>query len=271
MDPFQSFAVVRVDAQRSIPADDRVATELPLEVRLEGYPFSVIMRTPGDDEDLTVGFLFSESVIRNTGDIRRIEKGESANIINVRLSRDRAEILPDLLGLRRQVATNSSCGMCGRRSLESLTLNAPPLTADWAVPSSLVTTLPARLRAAQRTFDETGGLHAAGLFDTEGRLELSAEDVGRHNAVDKLLGRMVLAGRVPLDRTLLFVSGRSSFEIVQKAFMGGIPFVAAVSAPSSMAVTLARSAGMTLLGFVREGRFNIYAHRQRIKTPLSPG
>jgi FdhD protein len=266
MDPFQSFAVVRVDARCSTPAADRVATELPLEVRLEGYPFSVIMRTPGADEDLAVGFLFSESVIRNAGEIRRIERGESADVINIRLSRDRAEILPELLGLRRQVTTNSSCGMCGRRSLESLTLSAPPLTADWAVQASLVTALPAILRDVQRAFDETGGLHAAGLFDTSGRLELSAEDVGRHNAVDKLLGRMVLAGRVPLDRTLLFVSGRSSFEIVQKAFLGGIPFVAAVSAPSSMAVTLARSAGLTLLGFVRDDRFNIYAHEHRVKT-----
>lgn len=277
-DAFQLFDVVRVDDRATTSAVDHVAVEEPLEVRLEGYPFSVIMRTPGADEDLAIGFLYSESVIRGASDIRRVESTDSANVINVRLSRDRSEILPELLGQRRQVVTNSSCGMCGRRTLESLVVNAPPLTARWAVKSEMIVSLPATLRAAQPTFSETGGLHAAALFDTEGHLELSAEDVGRHNAVDKLLGRMLLNTRMPLAHSLLFVSGRSSFEIVQKAFLGGIGLVGAVSAPSSLAIELARRTGITLLGFVRDGRFNIYSHHERLMekekgrelSPLAP-
>ena len=264
-DDFQDFEVVRVDGGRTDPTIDRVATELPLEVRLEGQPFAVIMRTPGTDADLAVGFLFSESVIRGAADIRRVESTDSPNVINVRLSRARAEILPELLGQRRQVVTNSSCGMCGRRTLESLEVNAPRLRAGWAVRGDIILGLPAALRAAQQAFAKTGGLHAAGLFNPDGRLELSAEDVGRHNAVDKLLGRMLVTERMPLEHVLLFVSGRSSFEIVQKAFLGGIPFVASVSAPSSLAVELARNAGITLLGFVRDGRFNIYSHHERVQ------
>jgi FdhD protein len=242
-----------------------VAVEQPLEVRLEGHPFSVIMRTPGADEDLAVGFLFSESVLLRAGDLRRVERTDSPDVINVRLSRDRAEILPELLGQRRQVVTNSSCGMCGRRTLESLAVNAPQLRAGWAVTKQLILGLPATLCAAQPTFSETGGLHAAGLFDADGHLELSAEDVGRHNAVDKLLGRMLVSNRMSLDRSLMFVSGRTSFEIVQKAFLGGIGLVGAVSAPSSLAIDLARRCGITLLGFVRDGRFNIYSHPERLK------
>jgi FdhD protein len=263
-DAFQLFEVVRVDDRGSESIVDHVAAEQPLEVRLEGHPFSVIMRTPGADEDLAIGFLYSESVILRAGDVRWVESTDTPNVINVRLSRDRAEILPELLGQRRQVLTNSSCGMCGRRSLESLVVNTPPLTARWTVKSEMILSLAATLHAAQPTFAETGGLHAAGLFDTEGHLELSAEDVGRHNAVDKLLGRMLLNNRLPLDQSLLFVSGRTSFEIVQKAFLGGIGLVGAVSAPSSLAIELARRTGITLLGFVRDGRFNIYSHHERL-------
>jgi len=263
-DAFRDFGVVRARANETNPETDRVAVEEPLEVRLEGEPFSVIMRTPGADADLVVGFLFHEGVIRSADDVRLVEVAESPNRINVRLSRSRAESLPDFLGQRRQVATNTSCGLCGRRSLESLTVTTTPLTARWAVERDVINRLPATLRAAQRTFAETGGLHAAGLFDPQGRLELSAEDVGRHNAVDKLIGRMMMLRRLPLEGSLLFVSGRSSFEIVQKAFLGGVPFVAAVSAPSSLAIELARTAGMTLLGFVRDGRFNIYTHHERV-------
>jgi FdhD protein len=164
---------------------------------------------------------------------------------------------------------NSSCGMCGRRTLESLTVVRDPLAARWTVHADIILSLPSILRSAQQAFSETGGLHAAGLFDRDGRLEMSAEDVGRHNAVDKLVGRRLLAGRVPLSQSLLFVSGRSSFEIVQKAFLAGIPLIGAVSAPSSLAIELARSAGITLLGFVREGRFNSYAHHDRITFPES--
>jgi FdhD protein len=243
---------------------DKVAVEEPLEVSLEGHAFAVIMRTPGADADLVAGFLFSEGVIRSAADVRRIESGDSANHINVRLSRDRAEVLPELLGGRREVAMNSSCGLCGRRSLESLKLPASPIDVTWSVSPAIVSALPDALRHAQPTFDATGGLHGAALLDLDARLILAAEDVGRHNAVDKLIGRMLLDRRLPLDERLLFVSGRSSFEIVQKALFGGIPLIAAVSAPSSLAIDLADRAGITLLGFVRERRFNVYTHPHRV-------
>jgi FdhD protein len=262
---FRHVDVVRAQQNDATAEQDRVAVEEPLEVQLEGQPFSVIMRTPGADADLAVGFLFSEGVVRNADDVRMVEVADAPNRINVRLSRSRAEILPDLLDKRRPVTMNSSCGVCGRQSLESLPVAARPLAANWTVTQKVVATLPATLRASQQTFAETGGLHAAGLFDADGALELSAEDVGRHNAVDKLIGQMTMRRRLPLDRAVLFVSGRSSFEIVQKAFLAGIPFVAAVSAPSSLAVELAQTAGMTLLGFVRDGRFNIYAHAERVR------
>jgi FdhD protein len=260
----QPFDVVRFDEQHSHADVDRIAAEVALEVRLEGQPFSVIMRTPGSDRDLAAGFLFSEGVIRRSEDLDRIQAGESSDVVNVTFSRERAAAVPDFLGQRRQVVMNSSCGMCGRRTLESLTVDRPPLEHQWTVTSNTILSLPEILRASQLAFAETGGLHAAGLYDLHGGLELSAEDVGRHNAVDKLIGRMLLAGRLPLAQSLLFVSGRSSFEIVQKAFLAGIPLVAAVSAPSSLAIELARSAGITLLGFVRNGRFNSYAHHERI-------
>jgi FdhD protein len=256
--------VIQAQPDQASTKPDCVAVEEALEVRLEGQPFSVIMRTPGADRDLAVGFLFSEGVIRGADDVRLVEEADPSRI-NVRLSRSRAEILPDLLDKRRPVATNSSCGLCGRQSLESLVVEGNPAAAeDWSVSQSLIVRLPATLRAAQRTFADTGGLHAAGLFDGDGVLELSAEDIGRHNAVDKLIGHMLMQRRLPLAHSLLFVSGRSSFEIVQKAFLAGIPFVAAVSAPSSLAIELAQRARITLLGFVRDGRFNIYTHAGRV-------
>jgi FdhD protein len=262
----QPFDLVRFDNRRAIGDVDRVAAEVALEVRLDGQPFSVIMRTPGDDEALVAGFLYSESVIRGAADIERIHS-EAPDVVNAVLSRERSAIVPDVLGQRRQVMMNSSCGMCGRRTLESLTVVRDPLAAQWTVRAEIILSLPVILRSSQQAFSETGGLHAAGLFDRGGCLESSAEDVGRHNAVDKLVGRMLLADRLPLDQSLLFVSGRSSFEIVQKAFLAGIPLIGAVSAPSTLAVELARSAGITLLGFVREGRFNSYAHHERISFP----
>ncbi len=264
-DAFQSFDVLRIEAGARLAVRDHVATERALEVRLDGEPFSVIMRTPGDDADLAIGFLFTEGIVRSRDDVRQVEPGESADVVNVRLARGRADIVAQLLEQRRQVVTNASCGTCGRRSLATLAVEGPPLPIEWQVPHEIVAALPDRLRGAQHTFDETGGLHAAGLFDGDGRLDSSAEDIGRHNAVDKLIGRMVVSRRLPLRRALLSVSGRSSFEIVQKAFAGGIPLVAAVSAPSSLAVDLARSTGITLVGFVRGGRFNCYAHPDRIR------
>ena len=257
--------VLKTEKHQTTEAVDRVAAEVPLEVRLHDEPFSVIMRTPGADHDLCIGFLFTEGVVRGSGDLARVEDGGAPNVVNVTLTSARAGIVPELLGQRRQVAMNSSCGMCGRRTLESLSIDGPPLELRWGVTADVIAQLPIRLRDAQSAFAETGGLHAAGLFDTHGRLQMSAEDVGRHNAVDKLLGRSLRAGRVPLEDSLLFVSGRSSFEIVQKAYVGGVALVGAVSAPSSLAIELAQRSGITLLGFVRGDRFNVYAHPERVR------
>ena len=255
--------MLKTGAHEATSELDRVAAEVPLEVRLHGEPFSVIMRTPGADTDLAAGFLLSEGVVRAAADIASIDSA-TPDIVDVMLSPLRATILPELLGQRRQVAMNSSCGMCGRRSLESLTVDGPPLGITWTMSVQTIVRLPHLLRDAQRAFAETGGLHAAGIFDTSGDLVLSAEDVGRHNAVDKLLGRMLMAGRLPLRGYALAVSGRSSFEIVQKAFLGGLPLIAAVSAPSSLAIELADRSGITLLGFVRGDRCNVYTHPGRV-------
>jgi FdhD protein len=207
-------------------------------------------------------------VIRSIDEVERVDLDEIENVVNVWIAPTR---VGEVLGQRRQVAMNSSCGMCGRRSLESLSVDAKPFTTDWQINEGVVLGLPAALGKVQSAFAETGGLHAAGLFDLDGALAASAEDVGRHNAVDKLLGRMLGERRLPCDRSLLFVSGRSSFEIVQKAWLGGIRMIAAVSAPSSLAIDLAREAGMTLLGFVRDGRFNVYAGADRLTSrALSP-
>lgn len=260
-DASQPVDVVRVEEQRPRRTTDRAAAEAPLEVMLNGQPFSVIMRTPGADRDLAVGFLFSESVIGSADDIGDIDTAE--NVVNVGLIHEGA--VARILAQRRNVTMNSSCGLCGRRTLESLEVNAPPLAACWTIAADTIGRLPAVLRTAQWAFAETGGLHAAGLFDLQGNLEATAEDVGRHNAVDKVLGRMLELRRLPLQQSLLFVSGRSSFEIVQKAFLAGIPLVGAVSAPSSLAIELARAVGMTLVGFVRDGNFNIYAHEERVR------
>jgi FdhD protein len=246
------------------PAPDLVAVEAPLEVRVNGLPFAVVMRTPGADRDLALGFLFTEGLVQRRDDVARVDVDEEAGVANAVFVHGRADAVAAALEGRRQVVTTSSCGMCGRRDLASLETHATPITASWTVPAGIVTALAGTLRASQPAFSDTGGLHAAGLFSLDGRLEASAEDVGRHNAVDKLLGRMLDAGRLPLAESLLMVSGRTSFEIVQKAWLGGIPLVAAVSAPSSLAVDLARTAGITLLGFVRDGRYNIYAHPERV-------
>jgi len=262
-DAVRSVDVVRWGTGEAV--EDHVAVELPLEVQLNGAPFSVIMRTPGSDRELALGFLFSEGIIRHRHDIERIDLDELAGIVNVVFVRSHGDAVAAALAERRQVTMTSSCGLCGRRTLESLTVSAPQTVVEWSVDRETIGHLPDTLRAAQPAFAQTGGLHAAACFDVQGRLEASAEDVGRHNAVDKLLGRMLDAERLPLARSVLLVSGRASLEIVQKAWLGGIPLVAAVSAPSSLAIELARDAGITLVGFVRQGRFNIYTHPERVQ------
>jgi FdhD protein len=270
MDAFRGVEIVRVREGHRAAAIDRAATEEPLEIRLHGRPFAVIMRTPGADRELAAGFLLAERVVKTPDDIGTIEqctdrtKEHPENVVNVTLANGSAESLERLLDGRRQVMTNSSCGMCGRLTIESLRAEAPEIDALWTVPRSVLFALPDRLRAAQAVFDETGGLHAAGLFASDGTLVETAEDVGRHNAVDKVVGRMLIREALPLSRHMLFVSGRTSFEIVQKAVLAGIPIVGSVSAPSSLAIDLAHEAGLTLVGFVRGESFNIYTHAMRV-------
>jgi FdhD protein len=281
--------VYRVRGGRKTLEPDRAAVEEPLEVRLHGRPFAVIMRTPGADQALTAGFLLSERVLKSADDLGTIEhcrtggtrldgglqpgsvdaEETAENVVNVTLTGRSSADLDRMLVERRQTLTSSSCGMCGRLTIDSLradieTIPAARRRADFRMAAAAVSCLPDRLRHAQAVFDETGGLHAAGLFTTDAALVAAAEDVGRHNAVDKVIGRMLMADELPLSSHVLFVSGRTSFEIVQKALFAGIPVVAAVSAPSSLAIDLATETGITLVGFVRGNGFNIYAHRERI-------
>jgi FdhD protein len=269
---WRAVPIVKVQDGAYANAVDRAATEEPLEIRLHGQPFAVIMRTPGADRELAAGFLLAERVIASADDLGAIQHcvdgdREAQNVINVTLAPGSDARLARLLDDRRQVTTNSSCGLCGRRTIESLATDAKPLQTSWSVPASAVTQMPALLRERQAVFDETGGLHAAGLFLVDGaRAQLVdvAEDVGRHNAVDKIVGRMLMREALPLSAFMLCVSGRTSFEIVQKALFAGIPLVAAVSAPSTLAIDLAQEFGITLAGFLRGGSFTIYAHARRI-------
>ena len=250
---------------------DVAATEEPLEVRVNDEPFAVIMRTPGADRELTAGFLLAEQVVLEAADIQSIDRDPiGTNTLSVQIGAERARALAARATERRRVVMNSACGLCGRVTIESLRADAPAIEAEWTIPAATIGALAAALRSHQAVFEQTGGLHAAGLFDRSGALEIMAEDVGRHNAVDKVIGRMLLEGRVPLSESVLFVSGRTSYEIVQKAYLAGIPIVAAVSAPSSLAVELAEDAGLTLLGFVRGSTFNVYSHARRIACHPGP-
>ncbi|MEU2063279.1 formate dehydrogenase accessory sulfurtransferase FdhD [Streptomyces sp. NPDC013455] len=251
---------------------DTLVAEEPLEIRLNGKPLAITMRTPGDDFALAAGFLVSEGVLASASDLRNIvycagaaaDGSNTYNVVDVKTVPGTA--LPDF-SLERNVYTSSSCGLCGKASLDAVRTTArwpiadtPPL----GVTPELLSSLPDRLRAAQRVFDRTGGLHAAALFDEDGNLLDTREDVGRHNAVDKLVGRALRSDALPLSRTILMVSGRASFELAQKAVMAGIPVLAAVSAPSSLAVDLAAETGLTLVGFLRGSSMNVYAGEHRI-------
>jgi FdhD protein len=259
---------VGIDARTDV--HDIVAVEEPLEVRVNGAPFAVIMRTPGADRELAAGFLLAEDVIRASQELGTIEHCTTAddegrlNTLNVTVLGDAVERLSARLGERRQVVMTASCGLCGRRTIESLRARVPSVDARWGVPARIIRALPRTLRDAQNVFDTTGGLHAAGVFSLEGALQLVAEDVGRHNAVDKVVGRRLMEDSLPVDRSMLLVSGRTSFELVQKALLAGIGLIAAVSAPSSLAIQLAQDSGITLCGFVRGDTFNVYAHPERI-------
>jgi FdhD protein len=251
---------------------DTLAAEEPLEIRLNGKPLAITMRTPGDDFALAVGFLVSEGVLAGPEELANVvycagataDGGNTYNVVDVRLAPGTP--VPDI-SLERNVYTSSSCGLCGKASLDAVRTasrfaisGTPPVR----VTPGLLARLPDRLRAAQRVFDRTGGLHAAALFTPDGELVDVREDVGRHNAVDKLVGRALQGGRLPLSGHLLLVSGRASFELAQKAVMAGVPLLAAVSAPSSLAVSLARETGLTLVGFLRGTSMNVYAGEERI-------
>lgn len=262
--------IVRVGHDGRSDVQDVAATEEPLEIRLGGQPFVVIMRTPGADHHLATGFLLSEQILRQPGEISTMryctdpDGRDSANILNVWLSGDASGRAQVALSGRRHVTANSACGVCGRRSIDDLLEGSHRIESALTVSREVIESLPAALRSVQRTFDETGGLHAAALFDAQGTMLGMAEDVGRHNAVDKVIGEAFVSDGVPQPDRILFVSGRTSFEIVQKAVVANIPIVAAVSAPSSLAIELAREANLTLLGFVRGDRFNIYSVPARI-------
>ena len=250
---------------RPVKCDDEFAVEEPLEIRIDNNSVSVTMRTPGNDDELAAGFLVTEGLIKNRSDIRKIEphpRNKAKNVINVFLSPD---VSVDFKKLTRHVFASSSCGLCGKATIASVHQHFPKLKAKLSITTETILGLPAKLRRAQETFDRTGGLHAAALFDLAGDLIVLREDVGRHNAVDKVLGHSFLRGVFPLEKQILLVSGRASFEILQKALAAKIPFVCAVSAPSSLAVEFARESGQTLVGFLRDGRMNVYSHSKRIQ------
>ncbi len=259
------FAIVRYESGRpTVEAEDELVLEEPLEIRVRGRAVSVTMRTPGEDDELATGFLLTEGLLRRRSDLLRIEpcdRSEEGNVLNVQLSPD---VPVDFERLTRHVFASSSCGLCGKATVDAIRNLHPPVTSGLRVDPSIILSLPEKLRAAQATFDRTGGLHAAGLFDGKGNLLFAREDVGRHNAVDKVIGRAFLDELPPLDSHILLISGRGSFEIMQKALAARIAVIAAVSAPSSLAVRFATEMGQTLIGFLRDQRMNVYAHRQRI-------
>lgn len=285
----------RVGPAHDEPRADVVAVEEPLEIRLGGQPFVVVMRTPGADRALAAGFLLSEGILRRADEIasmrhcaaeppgepqhppgdqnpgedpdRPLASGPqdgAGHVLTVWLHGEAAVRAAAAVAGRRHVVASASCGVCGRQQIDDLVRQVGRVDAPMRISRAVLSALPETLRGAQRAFAATGGLHAAGLFDVSGALDLSAEDVGRHNAVDKVIGAALLRGGAPAASRVLCVSGRTSFEIVQKAAAAGIPVVAAVSAPSTLAVALARETGVTLCGFVRDGSFNVYSADARI-------
>lgn len=267
---FQPASMIRHEQGKApVQGRDDLAREEPLEIRVRGRAISVTMRTPGHDEELAAGFLWTEDVIRGRADIAHIEpsvRHAAGNVINVFLT---AGVAVDFQRLTRHVFASSSCGLCGKATIEAVRCRFRPIQSDVKVSAAVLEGLAEKLRASQQTFDRTGGLHAAGLFDERGQLRVAREDVGRHNAVDKVLGHALRAGWTPLDRSILMVSGRTSFEIMQKALAAGIPIIAAVSAPSSLAADFAQANRQTLIGFLRSGRMNIYTHSERIVFPTA--
>jgi FdhD protein len=252
--------------------DDLVVVEEPLEIRLArlgetgpGHPISITMRTPGSDVELALGFLHGEGLIRSNRDVASVhECGADRNVVRIELA---ADAPLDLARLERNFYTSSSCGVCGKASLEAVAamMAAKPVEGAGNVSAALLRSLAGRLHSAQPVFRDTGGLHAASLFDESGALIAASEDVGRHNALDKLVGERLIADALPLSGSVLLLSGRASFELLQKAAMAGVPVVASVGAPSSLAIDLAQRTGILLAGFLRGDSFNVYAHGERLQ------
>src|ERR671919_884926 len=255
--------IARFGDEKRIADEDKLAVEEPLEIRFGRVPLAITMRTPGHDTELVAGFLLTEGIIKTRQDIDKIAGPDRAlpNVVSVKLRRG---VRIDKNRLQRYFFTSSSCGLCGKTALEAIGVKVKPVASDLRIPLSLLLSLPEKLRDEQETFDETGGLHGAAVFDQRGRALFVREDVGRHNAVDKAIGAGLLQGQFPLENHILMVSGRASFEILQKALVARIPVVAAVSAPSSLAVALARKFKMTLVGFLRQERCNVYAGEERV-------
>jgi FdhD protein len=271
-----AVSVCRIDGSGSTVNPDVLAVEEPMEIRLgcasggrrSHRGISITMRTPGHDDELAIGFLFTEGDLTAREQVMGVRACGAGNVVRVDL---RPEVAVDLTRLERHFYTASSCGVCGKASLEAVRVCSPHRPAEGlpVVEAAVIRQLPDTLRVEQSVFDRTGGLHASALFDIHGNLLCLREDVGRHNALDKLIGVQFLSGRTPLSESVLLVSGRASFELVQKAAVAGIPILAAVGAPSSLAVDLARECGLTMLGFVRADRFNIYTGADRIRYAAS--
>jgi FdhD protein len=263
--------VMKVSGGEARRARDRLAVEEPLELRVAGRPVGVTMRTPGNDFELAIGYCISERLVARPEDVEAVRfcapegQAQEYNVLTVDL---RPGVpVPDP-SLDRLVVTSSSCGVCGKASIDAVTVACASLAGDaLAVPGEVLAAIPARVREAQRVFEQTGGLHAAAICDATGEVRCVREDVGRHNAVDKVIGWAATEHRLPLTGMVLFVSGRCSFEVVQKAAVAGVPLVAAVSAPTSLAVELADQVGMTLIGFLRGNAMNIYSHPHRVPLP----
>lgn len=265
--PTGSFEVRKVASGNVSDVNDMLAVEEPLEIRLKTdkeKPVSITMRTPGNDKELAAGFLFTEGIVKSQQDIQQIHRSPfDENVITAEL---KTGTEPDFNRLERNFYTTSSCGVCGKSSLDAVrSLSAYGISPDtFVVPAALLQSLQGKLKNRQQVFEQTGGLHCSALFDTNGNLLILREDVGRHNALDKVIGAMLRENKLPLRNTLLLLSGRISFELVQKAMMAGIPFVAAIGAPSTLAVGLAEENNMTLVGFLKSNQFTIYTGKHRV-------
>ena len=273
----KNIEIVRRSRNESIQKPDLVAIEEPLEIRV-GYgsmsdrqqkSLSVTMRTPGHDFELALGFLFTEGIIHDCNQVESIKHCEDVNKPDEKENVVRVELQPDVRldfeKLQRHFYTSSSCGVCGKSSIDSVKVSCSVIDSKLTISANLIHDLPQSLRKQQAVFEHTGGLHASALFDDTGKLLMLREDVGRHNALDKIVGASLLEEQTPLSNRILLLSGRASFELIQKAAVAGIPIVAAVGAPSSLAVQMAGEMGMTLLGFVRDEKFNVYSHSHRVR------